>query len=298
MASDMGKEDDRISKLPDSILSHILSSLPIKDAVSTSILSTRWRHLYAYMLNLDVDFRIFRYPPPLTVKSFTNFMDKMLFLHTEGRIEQFRLFNFKISGIDASRVCEWISAALCRGVKLMDLIFVPWGRNIPMLPTAVLFTCKTLVRLKLGFPFVMTVPSHVFLPNLNTLELQSIIFEDDDSVKRLLSSCPILEQLSFSNCDMRNITWLIISNPSLKSLTLVVKGIYSYFPAFFSNEVDIAFDLPNLVYFKYKVFTAKRYSMGNMPCLVTADFDISFGLLPISVPQTICCISKPASPGT
>ncbi|KAK8643912.1 hypothetical protein V6N13_013189 [Hibiscus sabdariffa] len=149
----------------------------------------------------------------------------MLFLHAEGRIEQFRLFHFKISGIDASRVCEWISAALCRGVKVMDLIFVPWYRNIPMLLTAVLFTCKTLVRLKLGFPFVMTVRSHVFMPSLSTLELQSIIFEDDDSVRRLLSICPILE---------------------------------------------------------HNVFTAKRYSMGNMPCLVTADFDISFGLLPIS----------------
>ncbi|KAK9024660.1 hypothetical protein V6N11_004818 [Hibiscus sabdariffa] len=112
----MGKEakhDDRISKLPDSILSHILLSLPIKDAVSTSILSTRWRHLYAYMLNLDVDFFLFWRSPPLTVKSFTNFMDKMLFVHTEGRIEHLRLNHITtISGINDSNVCGWVSAAL------------------------------------------------------------------------------------------------------------------------------------------------------------------------------------------
>ncbi|KAK8490650.1 hypothetical protein V6N13_134142 [Hibiscus sabdariffa] len=106
MASDntgkKAKHDDRISNLSDSILSHILSSFPIKDAVSTSILSTRWRHLYAYMASLDVDFHLFRRSPGQTIVSFTNFMDKLLFFHTEGRIEQFRLNHINMLGINDS----------------------------------------------------------------------------------------------------------------------------------------------------------------------------------------------------
>ncbi|GMI63712.1 hypothetical protein like AT5G53840 [Hibiscus trionum] len=224
MASNTGKkakhddDDDRISKLPDSILSHILSLLPIKDAVSTSTLSTRWQHLFASMFILDVDFHSFRLCPLHTVKSFINFMGKLFFLHTEGRIEQFRLNYIDIAGIDASFVCKWIFAALWRRVKEIDLVFTPQSSYFPMLPTALLFTGRTLVRLKLEFPYVMTVPTHAYLPSLKALELQSIKFEDDDSVKRLLTSCPVLEDLSISHCYMGNMKCLQISNPSLKVL--------------------------------------------------------------------------------
>ncbi|KAK8538462.1 hypothetical protein V6N13_134141 [Hibiscus sabdariffa] len=262
------KHDDRISKLPDSILNHILSSLPIKDAVSTSILSTRWRHLYVYMLNLDVDFRLFWRLPPPTLKSFMNFMDKQLFFHTEGRIEHLRLNHINISGMNDSNVCEWISAALWRGVKEIDLGFTYCSSYFPM-PTALLFTSKTLVRLKLALPYVMVVPNHVCLPCLKTLVLQFFKFEDDDSVRRLISSCPVLEDLSIiiSYCDMQNIRSLKISNPSLKRLTIEFQRL--------ASTTGIVMDLPSLVYFKYAGFTANNYSVGNMPCLVRAEADIS-----------------------
>ncbi|KAJ0542101.1 putative F-box domain, FBD domain, leucine-rich repeat domain superfamily [Helianthus annuus] len=44
-----------ISKMPDDVLIMILSLMPIKDAAVTSVLSTRWRHLWRNLLQLNFD---------------------------------------------------------------------------------------------------------------------------------------------------------------------------------------------------------------------------------------------------
>ncbi|KAJ1401914.1 Leucine-rich repeat domain superfamily [Sesbania bispinosa] len=49
------KEIDRISKLPDEVLCHILSFLPSKEAIATSTLSTRWRSLWTMVPVLDFE---------------------------------------------------------------------------------------------------------------------------------------------------------------------------------------------------------------------------------------------------
>ncbi|PNX99113.1 F-box/LRR-repeat protein, partial [Trifolium pratense] len=46
---------DRISELPDPILSHILSFIPTKLAATTSILSKRWKSVWHSVLTLDFD---------------------------------------------------------------------------------------------------------------------------------------------------------------------------------------------------------------------------------------------------
>ncbi|KAL6276701.1 hypothetical protein ACE6H2_020302 [Prunus campanulata] len=46
---------DRISELPLEILASILSLLPLKEAVATSVLSRHWWHVWASTLTLDFD---------------------------------------------------------------------------------------------------------------------------------------------------------------------------------------------------------------------------------------------------
>ncbi|KAL7189957.1 hypothetical protein ACSBR1_039570 [Camellia fascicularis] len=49
------KPIDRLTEMPDDILSFILSFLSIRDSVKARILSRRWRYICPFMLNLDFD---------------------------------------------------------------------------------------------------------------------------------------------------------------------------------------------------------------------------------------------------
>lgn len=49
--------EDRISRLPDAVLCHILSLIPTKYAVRSSIVSNRWKNIWASVPNLDFEDR-------------------------------------------------------------------------------------------------------------------------------------------------------------------------------------------------------------------------------------------------
>ena len=49
------KKEDYISKLPNSIICYILSYLKVKDAVTTSVLSSKWRNISCNPSNLILD---------------------------------------------------------------------------------------------------------------------------------------------------------------------------------------------------------------------------------------------------
>ncbi|KAL1059520.1 hypothetical protein V6Z11_1Z032500 [Gossypium hirsutum] len=137
--------EDRISSFPDPILYHILSFLPIKEAVRTSIISTKWRYLFASISTIKFD----------------------------G-------YSMSDHGFDIS---GWICAALCRGVKEIDLQLSYLEDILP----AVLFTCHSLVTLKLDA----------------TLHFRDSFFD-----------------LAFTECDFYNIRKINIQIPSFKRLIL------------------------------------------------------------------------------
>ncbi|KAF3582166.1 hypothetical protein Bca4012_033299 [Brassica carinata] len=48
--------EDRISELPEALLLHILSYVPTKDVIATSVLSKRWRSLWKMVPKLEFEF--------------------------------------------------------------------------------------------------------------------------------------------------------------------------------------------------------------------------------------------------
>lgn len=151
MDSDIGKSLDRISNLPDSILCHILSFLPTKNAVGTSILSTRWQDLWTSVTSLDFDDSVLfhdRYEFDScydTVNfSFMNFVNRVLLLRDVSCLEKFRLRLKVFCIFDA--VITWISAVIKKNVPKLDLsCHLHHCCGLPR----VLFISKTLVNLKL-----------------------------------------------------------------------------------------------------------------------------------------------------
>ncbi|KAG7604445.1 Leucine-rich repeat 2 [Arabidopsis thaliana x Arabidopsis arenosa] len=77
------------------------------------------------------------------------------------------------------------------------------------------------------------VSSPVCLPPLKRLLLVFVVYKDDDSVVRLLSSCPILEYLYVLQHEQDNVTKFSVKVPSLESL------IYFYRKAKVLDEEDI-----------------------------------------------------------
>ncbi|MBA0559231.1 hypothetical protein Golob_016207, partial [Gossypium lobatum] len=164
-------------------------------------------------------------------------------------------------------VSGWICAALCRGVKEIDLKLHNLGDVPPDVPP-VLFTCHSLVNLTLvALGFKIEVPSDVCLGNLKTFYLESVFV--CDSINRLISNCHVLEDLAFMYCSVANASELNIQSPSLKELTL-------YFdPPDIDHSVVI--NAPNLVYFRYGGDIDRVYPLGNMKSLEKAQIYIWFG---------------------
>ncbi|XP_023887287.1 F-box/LRR-repeat protein At3g59250 isoform X2 [Quercus suber] len=107
---DKGEDKDIISKLPDSIFLYILSFLPTKDAVRTSILSTKWRYLWTVMrnvqeldLSLPVNKTFILHPSLFTSKSLTKlqlFMDCILKVPSSICFSALKMLHISVTFLD------------------------------------------------------------------------------------------------------------------------------------------------------------------------------------------------------
>ncbi|GAV60653.1 F-box domain-containing protein/LRR_2 domain-containing protein/FBD domain-containing protein [Cephalotus follicularis] len=275
-----GMEVDRISKMPDAVVCHIMSFLPKEEAVNTSILSKRWKYLFASLTNLHFDYSSFSKTlnkgrrrrsstsSSSNIISFISLVDRVLFLRISSSIHSFYV-NFR-EAIDLFRVTAWINTALLRNVQEIDLLVCL--RESSVLPGD-LCTSKTLVVLKLKFDPVpslhgldlvtmLNVPAKVCLPSLKHLHLDNVTFADDNSIARLISSCPVLEDLTLY-CDWDNICKLSISSCSLKRFTVRTCCFYAALD-------EILVHAPSLVYLDYADYLPVSCSLTNLDSLVEA----------------------------
>ncbi|CAA7032706.1 unnamed protein product [Microthlaspi erraticum] len=161
---------DRISELPDPLIRHTLSHLSTKEAVSTSLLSTRWRTQWLWVPNLELSSTNFQ-----DLDAFVKFGESFFDSSRLSCIHKLKLAldgNFKEDDV-ASYLTSWIDAATKR--KLQHLhVHCPEFHYSSTMPLS-LYTCETLVTLKLSEVSLQDPGSvSVTLPCLKTMHLKNL----------------------------------------------------------------------------------------------------------------------------
>ncbi|KAF3948897.1 hypothetical protein CMV_025158 [Castanea mollissima] len=178
----VGRNIKCLHNLPEEILRYILSLLPTKDAIRTSVLCKRWEYLWTSIPNLN-----FSGLEPDKRKQFMNFVERVLLLRDSSDIKTFTLSCDVLR--DASHVSAWISAAVR--------------------------------QLELAMPCILKLPPTICFTNLKTLNFSYVTFTKEHSTEKLFSGLPVLEELELQNCNWVNLKVVSISAPKLLSIRIV-----------------------------------------------------------------------------
>ncbi|KAF8102696.1 hypothetical protein N665_0197s0056 [Sinapis alba] len=257
---------DKISRLPDELLVKVLTFLPTKEAVSTSILSKRWEHLWMWVPKLEYDDQHYSESDR---KKLWCFIVRTLPLHKAHVIESLRL-KLSNSRYFKPPLIKWIVAnAVSRNVLELDMSYSSYPEKLNILPSN-LYTSKSLVILKLSDWILLAVPPMVCLPSLKTLQLQQVAYFNEESLQALLSNCPVLEELKVDIWEDDNTKKFTIIVPSLLSLSLHIP---------FDYGIDgLVIKTPSLKYFKLRVHSSNNHYclVEHMPNLIEAYIDVEF----------------------
>ncbi|XP_043688471.1 F-box/FBD/LRR-repeat protein At1g16930-like isoform X2 [Telopea speciosissima] len=225
------KSQDKISSLPDSILLHILSLLPIKSAVATSALAKRWKDLSTCNLihatNLDFGDEVEDNQAP---EQFVDFVNRWLNIHVGRKIERFRLC-FDPNDRFQSDVVNWIGFATKKNVKELHLDFchrldqydirgeVSSDEQKPFELPEFLFSNESLTHLDLSHCVLSLPLDFSGFGFLQTLRLRDVHITEN-TLEFLLSNCPLLDKLILRECSPLQSIKIPESNQQLRTLTL------------------------------------------------------------------------------
>ncbi|CAI9777810.1 unnamed protein product [Fraxinus pennsylvanica] len=214
----VGMEVDKISNLPEHIIDNILSSLPLRDAVRTSVLSSKWRFKWVTLPHLVFENQsvlISTQDKTLVKNKLVSIIDHVLLLHT-GQIHSFKLSHRDLQGV--SDVDRWI-LFLSRGF-VKEFILEIWKGHRYKLPSS-MYSFQKLINLKL-FNCLLKPPSTFNgFKSLKSLDLQ-LITMDQGAFEVMVSGCRFLERLTLMNFD--GFTHLKIHAPNL--LFFDVGGVF------------------------------------------------------------------------
>ncbi|KAE9461758.1 hypothetical protein C3L33_06328, partial [Rhododendron williamsianum] len=215
---------DRISKLTDSLLVHILSFLPIEDAIKTQVLSKRWKYLCTFLPSL-----VFRccLSENRDEDGFIVFVDETLILCNCSKLKKFAFHcalashcpYFYIPYI-GSKINLWTRVAAMKGTEVLELDFHALEENkfedyhyeLPQ------HLYSNLSFRELHFSLCRVTPKGgVDWNSLKKLSIGYVVLSDE-VIHKILVGSPVLEILELYY--FHSVSRLHFSNASLKKLIL------------------------------------------------------------------------------
>ncbi|KAL0843471.1 hypothetical protein Bca101_016716 [Brassica carinata] len=205
--------EDTISKLPDSLISQILSHLPTtKEAVRTSVLSKRWKSLYLLIPALTLNANEFP-----NHNAFVSFIDRFLdFSREQNSILHKLKLSVQKKVNDPPCATRWIDSVSSSKLNHLDIECLVNRKFLEMIPQS-LCVCDTLVSLRLHRVSLGEFEC-VSLPCLKKMVLEHNVYANDASLESFISSCSVLEDLSIVRMAPDNIKFLRVCSKTLASL--------------------------------------------------------------------------------
>ncbi|GAU26963.1 hypothetical protein TSUD_06350 [Trifolium subterraneum] len=209
---------DRISFLPGHVIDCILSYLPIKEAVRTSVLSNKWRKKWYTLPNLVFDEHCISHvasEDPLVIETkFVKIVDHVLLVHS-GAINMFKFSDNENLVSDSADIDRWILHLTGRSINELVLEVnteerykIPWC----------LFSCQSLQHLKLDWCGLKPPTTFEGFKNLKSIDLHYVMVAQD-VFENLISGCPQLEKLKLS--EVAGLYQINIHAPNLKLFEIV-----------------------------------------------------------------------------
>ncbi|KAM0913754.1 hypothetical protein ACQ4PT_011953 [Festuca glaucescens] len=182
---------DRLSSLPDELLHHVMSFLPMPEVVRTSILSVRWRNLWASTPFVHIDYLDFKDERGVDDEKLKEFGDHLLLLRDDAVcLDEARIF---VTHGSSRKSFAWIRHAIKHKVRLLQ---VSGSVHSPYLDSTAMFPSQHLKIIKLQYLFLC----HRFFETLNY-------------------EWPVVEYLELEKCSLIGVKE--ISSRSLKVLHMI-----------------------------------------------------------------------------
>ncbi|KAL2931547.1 hypothetical protein RDABS01_036957 [Bienertia sinuspersici] len=264
------------------MIAHVLYFLETDEAVRTSILSSKWRYLWKGVTRISLSGNNFG------SGKFSSLLEHVLQNCTSTNFLAYEL-NYPLA-VDISCLNTWISRL--HSHKIEKLIvhannIVNFTLPVTPLPQCIL-SYSTLVTLKLHCFEIQIPESIASFPHLKSIDLQVIFPDGEAAVNRLLSCCPVLENLNlFGFLDDVKVLKIDISVSTLGKLDLRLIETGSNY----RKKLDIVINAPNLEHLYIDDDSFNRYVVKNLSLVsnVFVNYE-SFGLATFKRAYKVCLL--------